>query len=63
MPTDTSVRMIDSSAEPQADAPLVLDFEDELDSALDGMEAGMFVELSLEDADVWAQAASPDPNS
>jgi hypothetical protein len=42
---------------------LVLDFEDELDSALDEMEAGMFVELSLEDADVWAQPASPDPNS
>jgi hypothetical protein len=57
IPTDTSVETTDPSVDPRSDAPLELDFERELDSALDDMEAGGFIELSLEDVELWAEKA------
>jgi hypothetical protein len=54
IPTDNPVDTTESS--PESDSPMELDWDD-LEGAIDGMESGTYVELSLEDVDLWAEAS------
>ena len=59
IPTDLPIDATSSSTPAQGEAPLVLDWEHELDAAIADMEAGGFIEISPEDLDLWTETSLP----